>query len=161
MPALGGDFQRQTPNFVAECFLIGQEPFQQFQQFIPTGVYVLCCVFEIASHGEFSVLKVYGLELGHQDPSLHALFRWFEALHQQIQRSGHVADGDVRLHTLRFAPGGWHDMAYHHGMDDRPERAEPCLDTQNLVAGSDVTWAACSEASEITPGVAELAKRSP
>jgi len=87
---------------------------------------------------EISILKVYGFELGHQDPSLHALFRRFEALNQQIECGSNVADGDVRLHTLRFAPSGWHDMAYYYGMDDWPERAEPCLDTQDLVAGSDV-----------------------
>ena len=69
---------------------------------------------------------------------MHALFRRFEALNQQIECGSNVADGDVRLHTLRFAPSGWHDMAYYYGMDDWPERAEPCLDTQDLVAGSDM-----------------------
>src|SRR4051812_1982038 len=83
----------------------------------------------------FSDWKVRGNEF--DEPDLATLFAFTRliAAHQQVQCCDHIADGHVRVHTLRLAPGGGIDVADDHRVDHGPERAKTLLHTHDVVSG--------------------------
>src|SRR3954447_17877298 len=83
----------------------------------------------------FSDWKIRGNEF--DEPDLAALFAFTRliAAHQQVQCRDYIADGHVRVHTLRLAPGGGIDVADDDRVDHGPERAKTLLHTRDVVSG--------------------------